>query len=157
MSELICLTLSMFRSFICKTRSSTGLRVISASENRLKSANTAEEYSLQIHTGSLSEYKGTKHVIILSRFTVLTCSSAQALFGQLYLPSDWLRPEKSMWPWRRKLQSLCRNNVSSLSRSRPHTWFQGSSETSQRRLWQQHTDESQAEEAWTPVDRETRR
>lgn len=63
MSELICLTLSMFRSFICKTRSSTGLRVISASENRLKSANTAEEYNLQVHRVGLSEYKGTKHVI----------------------------------------------------------------------------------------------
>ena len=41
------LTLSMLRSFICKTRSSTGLRVISASENKLKSPNTADEYSLQ--------------------------------------------------------------------------------------------------------------
>lgn len=94
MSDLICLTLSIFRSFICKTRSSTGLRVISASENRLKSPNTAEEYSLQIHTGILREYEGSKHGIIPAGLTVLTCSSAQALFGQLYLPSDWLRPEK---------------------------------------------------------------
>lgn len=43
----ILLTFSMLRSFICKTRSSTGLRVISASENKLKSPNTAEEYNLQ--------------------------------------------------------------------------------------------------------------
>lgn len=44
--QLVLLTLSILRSFICKTRSSTGLRVISASENKLKSPNTAEEYSL---------------------------------------------------------------------------------------------------------------
>lgn len=91
---LICFTLSMFKSFICKTRSSTGLRVISASENRLKSANTADEKSLQIHTGS--EYDATKLIIIPLRLPVLTCSSGRALFGQLDLLSDWLRPEKSM-------------------------------------------------------------
>lgn len=44
--QLVILTLSILRSFICRTRSSTGLRVISASENKLKSPNTAEEYSL---------------------------------------------------------------------------------------------------------------
>lgn len=93
---LICLTLSMFKSFICKTRSSTGLRVISASENRLKSANTADEKSLQTHTEGLSEHEATKQIIILLRLTALTYSSARALFGQLDLLSDWPRPEKSM-------------------------------------------------------------
>lgn len=46
----------MLRSFICKTRSSTGLRVISASENKLKSPKTADEYSLQKHDGKRDEY-----------------------------------------------------------------------------------------------------
>lgn len=46
--DLLLLTFSILRSFICKIRSSTGLRVISASENRLKSPNTAEEYNLWV-------------------------------------------------------------------------------------------------------------
>lgn len=52
----------MLRSFICKTRSSTGLRVISASENKLKSPKTADEYSLQKHDGKrdMHDYEGKK-------------------------------------------------------------------------------------------------
>lgn len=149
-------TLSMLRSFICKTRSSTGLRVISASENKLKSANTADEYSLQKHDRkretNICEYEGNNYVIILShRFKVLTCSSVPALFVQLYLPSDWLRPVKSTWPWKRKLRSLGRRNVSWLDRSRPHTWFQGWSETSRPRWWLPHTDGYRVEGAWIPA------
>lgn len=53
------LTLSMLRSFICRTRSSTGLRVISASENGLKSPNTADEYNLHTHTHSTHTFAST--------------------------------------------------------------------------------------------------
>lgn len=62
LSSLFFLTFSMLRSFICKTRSSTGLRVISASENRLKSPKTADEYSLQKHDGNrdMYDYEGEK-------------------------------------------------------------------------------------------------
>lgn len=91
----------MLRSFICKTKSSTGRRVISASENKLKSPNTADEYNLQKrHRNigiSMCKYNENNHIITLSHsFTVLTCSSVLALFVPLYLPSDWLRPVRSM-------------------------------------------------------------
>lgn len=57
----------MLRSFICKTRSSTGLRVISASENGLKSPNTADEYNLQRHHKNLQSTNDT----IKIRFSIL--------------------------------------------------------------------------------------
>lgn len=91
----------MLRSFICKTRSSTGLRVISASENKLKSPNTADEYNLQKHDRSretdICKYKEKNCVITLSHsFKVLTCSSVLAPFVLLCLLSDWLRLVRSM-------------------------------------------------------------
>lgn len=95
------LTFSMLRSFICKTRSSTGRRVISASENWLKSLNTADEYSL--YTSHKTSHHTQANISQITQQVIKTqetptYSNALPLFFLPFRLSDWLRPETSRSP-----------------------------------------------------------
>ena len=82
----------MLRSFICKTRSSTGLRVISASENRLKSPNTADEYNLQEHQGKQENKKKRNR-----ERTFFFSSEWNTNMTLQYKPVSWLSPVAVSW------------------------------------------------------------